>query len=269
MMNQVRLKHKTIIFSVLRDPEDLAKLSNKVLGCLYNPKEDAISIKFVFNPSKKKKGLKTKPDLTLHNIDAFYEYPQSRRSLLSICNGIYDPLGLASSYTVKLKLLMKDTLSVDDPGDWDSPVSSNLIKEWSIAVKEGISQDSLWFPRSTLCTQAVKKPRLVGFWDGSSQAFSTVIYAFTIVSKTGKNNQDVLPNGDVDDKDFDPDLHKFKSHILAFYGFLNLITDGLATGTSPSRICPTKKPIHHYMSSWLPRSLRPPYSLSWNNTRII
>ena len=146
MMKQVGLKLKTIVSSVSQDPEDLAKLSDKVLGCLYNPKEDAIGIKFVFNPSKKMKGLKTKPDLTLHDIDTFYESPQSRRSLLSICNGIYNPLGLASPYTIKLKLLMKDTLSVDNPGDWDTPVSRKLIKEWSLAVKEGIYQDSLWFP---------------------------------------------------------------------------------------------------------------------------
>ena len=37
---------------------------------------------------------------------------------------------------------MKDTLTVDNPGDWDSPVSSKLIKEWASAVKEGILQDT-------------------------------------------------------------------------------------------------------------------------------
>ena len=52
-----------------------------------------------------------------------------------------------------------------------------------MAVKEGISQDSLWSYRSTTSPRAVKKPRLVGFWDGSSQAFSAVIYAVTMVSK--------------------------------------------------------------------------------------
>ena len=79
--------------------------------------------------------MKTNPDLTLHDIDTFYESQQSRRSLLSICNGIYDPPGLASPYTIKLKLLMKDTLSVDNPRNWDTPVSRKLIKEWSLAVK--------------------------------------------------------------------------------------------------------------------------------------
>ena len=102
-----------------------------------------ISVKFTFNPPKKRKGTKVKPDLTLEDVESFIKTPQTRRSLLSICNAVYDPLGLASPYTIKLKLLMKDTLSVDNPGDWDTPVSSKLIKEWSAAIKEGIAQDSL------------------------------------------------------------------------------------------------------------------------------
>ena len=142
--------------------------SDKVLRCLYDPKKDLIGIKFSFNSSKKKKGAKTKPDLTLLDVDTFYKSSQTRRSLLSICNRIYVPLGLAALYTIKLKLLMKDTLTVDNPGDWDSPVSTKLIKEWASAVKEGILQDSLWFPRAILCTPAVKELSLVGFWDGSS-----------------------------------------------------------------------------------------------------
>ena len=95
---------------------------------------------------------------------------------------------------------MKDTLSVDNPGDWDSPVSTRLIKEWSKALKEGINQDSLWFPHSTTSTRAVKKPRLVGFWDGSSQAFSAVIYSVTMVSKTKEYEEDHLPDRDLEDK---------------------------------------------------------------------
>ena len=96
-----------------------------------------------------------------------------------------------------------------------------------MAVKEGISQDSLWFPCSTLCTRAVKKPRLVGFWDGSSQAFSAVIYAVTMVSKTEENNQDVLPDEDVDEKDFDLDIYKFKFHILAAQACVTPLKTGL------------------------------------------
>ena len=83
MLKQVGLKIKTIVTSVSQDPEDLAKLSDKVLGCLYNPREDLLGIKFVFNPSKKKKGLKTKLDLNLQHIDSFYESLQSKGSTTS------------------------------------------------------------------------------------------------------------------------------------------------------------------------------------------
>ena len=96
-----------------------------------------------------------------------------------------------------------------------------------MAVKEGISQDSLWFPCSTLCTRAVKKPRLVGFWDGSSQAFSAVIYAVTMVSKFEENDLEVLPDGDINDKDFNPNVIEFKSHILATKAHVTPLKTGL------------------------------------------
>ena len=44
MMNQVGLKLKTIVSSHNLDAVSLAKLSDKVLGCLYNPKKDLIGI---------------------------------------------------------------------------------------------------------------------------------------------------------------------------------------------------------------------------------
>ena len=49
---------------------------------------------------------------------------------------------------------------------------------------EGLAQDSLWFPCSTTSSPVVKKARLVGFWDGYSQAFVTVIYSVTMATKT-------------------------------------------------------------------------------------
>ena len=85
--------------------------------------EDKLGISFTFNPAKKKKGAKVRPDLTLADVDGFIKTPQSRRSLLAICNAVYDPLGLA----IKLKILMKETLSLNKPGDWDSPVSTSLV----------------------------------------------------------------------------------------------------------------------------------------------
>ena len=58
-----------------------------------------------------------------------------------------------------------------------------------------------------------------------------MIYAITMVFKTKENDQDILPNGDVDDNDFDPDLHEFKSHILAAKARLTPLKTGLTIKT--------------------------------------
>ena len=215
MMKKVGLKLKTIVTSKSSDQESISKLSDKVLGYLYNPVEDRLGIKFVFNPAKKRKGAKVCPDLTLNDVDSFIKTPQSRRSLLAICNAVYDPLGLATPFTIKLKILMKETLSLNNPGDWDSPVSTSLVKEWASALKEAITQDSLYFPRSTSSSRAVKKPKLVGFWDGSSQAFSAAVYVVSMISKHKENEEESLPEGDLEDKDYDPEEHEFTSQLVA------------------------------------------------------
>ena len=115
MMKRVALKLKPIMTSKSSDQESLEKLSDKVLGYLYNPVDDKLGISFTFNPAKKRKGAKVCPDLTLANVDDFMKTPQSRRTLLTICNAVYDTLGLATPFTIKLKILMKETLSLDNP----------------------------------------------------------------------------------------------------------------------------------------------------------
>ena len=163
MTKKVDPKLITIVTYKSSDQESMDEPPDKVLGYSDNPVEDKLGISFNFNPAKKRKGTKVLPDLTLAYVDGVIKTPRSRRSLLAICNAVYDPLGLATPFTIKLKILMKETLSLDNPGDWDSPVSTSLVKEWAATLKEAITQDSLYFPRSTSSPRAVKKPRLVGF----------------------------------------------------------------------------------------------------------
>ena len=124
----------------------MSKLSEKVLGYLYNAEDDRICVKFVFNPAKKRKGAEFKPDLTMDDVDIFFKTSESSRLLLTICNAVYDPLGLVTLFTIKLKILMKQTVSIDNLGDCDSSVLDCLNKEWSSVLKEAISQNSLYFP---------------------------------------------------------------------------------------------------------------------------
>ena len=97
--------------------------------------EDKPSISSNFNPAKKI-GAKVRPDLSLADVDGFIKIPQSRRSLLATCNAVYNPLGLVTPFTIKLKILLKESLSHNCVGDWDPPASTSLIKEQADKLKE-------------------------------------------------------------------------------------------------------------------------------------
>ena len=71
---------------------------------------------------------------------------------------------------------MRDSLSVSDPSDWDTPVSGHLIGQWAETIEEAIRAQQVYFQRSISPPNGVKKPRLVGFFDGSEQAFSGAVY---------------------------------------------------------------------------------------------
>ena len=88
--------------------------------------------------------------MTIEDLEEFKSKTHNRRTLLHICNSIYYPLGVASPFTVRLKLLMRDSLSVSDPTDWDTPVSGHLIEEWAQTIEEAIKAEQVYFQRSTI-----------------------------------------------------------------------------------------------------------------------
>ena len=95
-------------------------------------------------------------------------------NILGIINGIYDPIGLASSTTIKLRVAFRtlfqanSTLGSNDvilDKDFQDSCLSQLVE----AVK-------ISFPWATLPTKAVRKPQLICCFDGSEVAYATVIY---------------------------------------------------------------------------------------------
>ena len=90
---------------------------------------DLMSVKLKFNTSKRRKGVRTKPDLSIEDLESLKTSPCNRRVLLSICNGIYVPLGIAVPFSIKLKIPMKDMLVCGEPTDWDKPVTAGLSEQ--------------------------------------------------------------------------------------------------------------------------------------------
>merc|ERR1712121_294381 len=191
------------------------------LGYRWEPTTDIMGVKLKFNPSKKKKGLKSKPDITLSDLQSFGTMSLSKRQIVSLCNGIYDPLGVASPYTIKLKLLIRDCLLAQDRNtlsskqSWDAAIPSIYTSKWVELIREGITQDSLTFNRTIRPEAVVKSPSLIGFFDGSASAMAGAIYirwmCFKDKSKTVDSS---LDNGCSEDSDYDPDIHEFKSYLV-------------------------------------------------------
>merc|ERR1712240_32851 len=169
----------------------------------------------------KRKGIKSRPDLTLSDLEQFKISPLSKRQVLSLCNGIYDPLGLASPYSIKLKLLIRNCLLSQDRNDtsskkaWDTTIPNSQISKWAELVREGITQDSLTFNRIVRPSTAVKAPSLVGFFDGSSVAMAGAVYIRWMCLKDKMNALDSkLVGGCPQDSDFDSNIHEFKTSLV-------------------------------------------------------
>ena len=79
------------------------------------------------------------------------------------------------------------------------------------------------------------KPKVVAFYDGSTQAYAAVLYA---VWMTWKDDPGIhitsrsLPDGDIDDNDFNPDRHKFISQIVSTKARVTLLWEGLTVPRS-------------------------------------
>merc|ERR1712041_4476 len=118
----------------------------------------------------------------LSDLKTFETFSLTKRQVLSLCNGIYDPLGIASPYTIKLKLLIRDCLLSQDREtlsskiSWDAAIPSSHTLKWAELIREGITQDSLSFNRTVRPSAVVKAPTLVGFFDGSASAMAGAVY---------------------------------------------------------------------------------------------
>ena len=151
-------------------------LGNKVFGYQWNAKKDEMSLLFSFNLSKKKRNVRTLPDLNLGDLDSLKTVKMSKRNLLGITNSTGDFLGVASPYTIKLKLNMKKLYEVDIPLAWDDDIPEGLRESWISLIAEALVAEKLIFPRSTRPQHAEGGPRIVVFGDGAFAAFAAVVY---------------------------------------------------------------------------------------------
>ena len=115
------------------------------------------------------------PDLAEMDIPAEIPNSLSKRIVMSQLNGIYDPLGLLTPFTIKGKILMCNLWAKQY--DWDTVLCPVEAEKWIDFFQEMLQVKLLKFPRSIKPANASeKKPILIILSDASKDAFGCCCY---------------------------------------------------------------------------------------------
>lgn len=149
----------------------------RVLGMNWNPVKDVLCYQVKLNFSKKRRKIHTQPNLAQQQIPSSIPEILSKRLILSQVNGIYDPMGLMSPFTVRAKIMLRKLWGRDEKLDWDDAIPDRLRQEWLNFFQELFELEKIEVLRCIKPDNAVGDPVLVIFSDGSGDAYGAVAYA--------------------------------------------------------------------------------------------
>ena len=132
-----------------------AEGEQKVLGLLWNTKEDTLVFRFG------------------HLINLAKELLPTKRSLIKVIASVYDPIGFISPFIIPMKILFQDLCSEKE--DWDSPLSAEHLKRWQNWITELSKVQEVRVPRFCLVNH-VTSVELRSFSDASIKAFAAAVY---------------------------------------------------------------------------------------------
>lgn len=155
----------------------------KVLGMMWEPKEDQFSFKVRINFSKKCKNVHKEPNITVDEITQKIPNPLTKRMILSQVASLYDPLGLVIPFTIRCKILMRQLITlkreqngVDQTLSWDDPIPADMYDQWVCLFKDMFALEKVRFQRCVKPDSAIGNPTLVVYADASNVAYSTCAY---------------------------------------------------------------------------------------------
>ena len=167
---------KSFVPSGCTDDEAIALLGSSVLGYQWDAKNDFMGVKIKINLSKKKRKLPQYPDLTLNDVDKLRTLKFCKRNLLGVPAGIFDPSGIGSPWTIKMKIGLKQLFDMEENLGWDDDIPEHMRAWWIEILTEAVKAELLKFPRGTKPSNAIGIPILVGFCDGALPAYAACVY---------------------------------------------------------------------------------------------
>jgi hypothetical protein len=117
----------------------------KVLGLAWHPKDDIIFYEVTLNFSKKRRGVRTGPDLKTIDLPRALPEVLTKRTVLEQTMKIYDPLGLVCPFTLLAKVYLREVWS--RKLDWDTALPADLTAKWIRFFTTLFRLEQLRFPR--------------------------------------------------------------------------------------------------------------------------
>ena len=100
----------------------------RVLGTGWDPVDDTIVYEVNLNFSKKKKSEHLSPNLRAEDVPDHIPDTLTKRIVLGQVMRIYDPLGLVCPFTLRGKIYLRETWSLNL--GWDDPQPDHLREKW-------------------------------------------------------------------------------------------------------------------------------------------
>ena len=153
-------------------------LGDNILGYNYDLESDMLAVKFPLNISRKRRSIRSEPNLTLADVDKLKTQTLTKRILLGVVNGFGDFLGIAAPFVIRYKDLMRQLFLLEEPLMWDEPVPETCREDWISLMLETLECGNLLFHRCTRPKDAVTDmgPELVGCSDFGSKGLDARIY---------------------------------------------------------------------------------------------
>ena len=107
--------------------------------------------------------------------------PFTKRGVLSVINGIFDPLGFAAPVCIMGKKLLRDMLVSPTPLDWDEPLPPSMYPTWEAWHNSLPSLSTVEVPRcyASFPSDNIEKRVLHIFCDASEWAIAAIAYIQT------------------------------------------------------------------------------------------
>ena len=157
-------------------PEDCAdNLKDLVLGSDTPPVQRSLGL-----------GWDLETDSFVFKVD-IKEKPFTCRGVLSVVNGVYDPLGCVAPVTIQGKHILREL--TQEKGDWDSLLPEEMLNQWTSWQHSLKDLSDLQIPRPYTKSSPIKAKRreLSIFSDASTKAIAAVAY-LTVTEENGNSH---------------------------------------------------------------------------------